>query len=107
MKSGGALKRSQPRNGRVFSLELQRLLLAYNINIYQLAQRINSGRGQLDGVTQSIVKGSLYNIYHARRHPAGDTVKVICATLDLPADWRLRLHRAAAIDAGYEVGSLS
>lgn len=41
-----------------------------------------------------------------QRHPRVELVDAICACLGLTADRRHRMHRAAAIDAGYQIGAL-
>jgi hypothetical protein len=81
---------------KLLARELSQLMIAKATSPARLARR-----GRLKNS-----EDYLYKILRGERIPPPTTIETIADYLQLPAERRRRLHRAAALDKGYRIGRL-
>lgn len=89
---------SVPSNRR-FGLELQKFL---NGKAMMEADLVRSMVAIGNGISRQYVNMMLHN----QRTPPPDMIERLADALKLPRDDRTILHRAAALDSGYRIGTL-
>lgn len=89
----------QRQPGFLFGLEFAKCLSARSLTPADLARMLARRRTPLS-------KSYLGYLLHNKRQVTPSTLDNIVATLAVGEDEAVRLHRAAALDAGFKIGGL-
>ena len=87
------------RGGKMFGLEFSKAMNRRHLSQAELARRLNVG-----GVVLS--KQFIGYLVHSRRLASLDTVDALVSCMQCLEDEAVRMHRAAALDAGYRIGDV-
>ena len=86
-------------NAQCFGLEFTKMLVAKQCNVTECARRIRENGGDVS-------VNHLSDLSRSERGPSPPLINLIGRALRLPRDQIMVLHRAAALDKGYEIGAL-
>ena len=82
-----------------FAMELSRHIIARGLTLTALRKKMTA-RGY------SVSLNHLSDVTRSDRMPTPDFINAVGRVLDLPKDEVRRLHRAAALDKGFDIGAL-
>lgn len=86
-----ARKKSDTPEASAFGMTLSQYIDQYAVNQSQLAERLGTSRAYVSGLATG------------KKHASAKTAEEIARTLGVSEEETVRLHRAAAADAGFKL----